>query len=66
MSTSITALYKDRHSAERAIDGLLARGIGENDISVLMSDSTKDKEFAIDVHTKGAEGLALVLWWEAH
>lgn len=58
MSTSVTALFKNRSQASSAVDGLLARGITEGDISVLMADSTQGKEFSVEVNSKAPEGAA--------
>jgi hypothetical protein len=58
MSKSISALYKTKTEASSAIDGLLAQGIANKDLSVLMSDSTSDKEFKVEVNSKAPEGAA--------
>lgn len=58
MSKSVTALFKNRTEASSAVDGLLAQGILKNDISVLMADSTRAKEFAVEVNSKAPEGAA--------
>jgi hypothetical protein len=42
----VTGLFGDRESAERAYDALRNRGYGSDEISVLMSDRTRDKHFA--------------------
>ncbi|MEJ7711717.1 MAG: hypothetical protein WKF84_18090 [Pyrinomonadaceae bacterium] len=42
----VTGLFKDRESAECAYRALSGRGYGNDDVSVLMSDQTRDKYFS--------------------
>lgn len=58
MWESVTALYRDRMAADLAVDILLAQGVKKKDISVLMSDATRNKKYAIEVNTKAPEGAA--------
>lgn len=58
MSNYVTAVFKNRTTAEKAVDDLIEHGIRKKDISVLMSDSTKGKEFAMDINSKAPEGAA--------
>jgi hypothetical protein len=44
--TFVTGLFKTRAAAEAAVDAIIKRGYTRDDISVLMSDSTRNKEFA--------------------
>jgi hypothetical protein len=53
----ITGVFKTKVAAEAAVDTLLKRGYTRDDISVLMSDATKSKEFAIETRTHAADGL---------
>ena len=53
----ITGVFKTRVAAEAAVDTIMKRGYTRDDISVLMSDSTKSKEFAIETRTHAADGL---------
>ncbi len=55
----VTALFKSKVSAESAVDALLKRGFTRDDISVLMSDATRTKEFAIQTRTHAADGLGI-------
>jgi hypothetical protein len=41
----MTGLFRDRDSAERAYGSLTSRGYSQDDINVLMSDETRDKNF---------------------
>ncbi len=54
----ISALYTEPADARRAHTGLLAAGFAPSDISVLMSEATRGKHFAIEGNTKAAEGAA--------
>ena len=55
----VTALIKSKVSAESAVDALLKRGFSRDDISVLMSDATRTKEFAIQTRSHAADGLGI-------
>jgi len=55
----VTALFKSKVSAESAVDALLKRGFSRDDISVLMSDATRTKEFAIQTRSHAADGLGI-------
>src|SRR5919106_189066 len=57
MPKLVTGLFKTRVAAEAAVDAVLKRGYTRDDISVLMSDATKSKEFAIETRTHAADGL---------
>jgi len=57
MAKLVTGLFKTRVVAEAAVDVILKRGYTRDDISVLMSDATKSKEFAIETRTHAADGL---------
>lgn len=41
----VTASFKDRDSAERAYDALIRRGYTKDEITVMMSDDTRNKQF---------------------
>lgn len=59
MSSDITAIYKDRVAAANAVDRLVADGgLTEDDISVLMSDDTRGREFELHKVSKAPEGVA--------
>ncbi|HET7112031.1 MAG TPA: hypothetical protein VFI57_00230, partial [Pyrinomonadaceae bacterium] len=46
-------------SAEAAVDAIMKRGFTRDDISVLMSDATRSKEFALQTRTHAADGLGI-------
>lgn len=58
MSTLITALFKARSAAHEAIDHLLRAGFTQSNISMLMSDSTRGRDFTVTTETKASEGAA--------
>jgi hypothetical protein len=55
----VTGLFKSKVSAEAAVDAIMKRGFTRDDISVLMSDSTRSKEFALQTRTHAADGLGI-------
>jgi hypothetical protein len=55
----ITGFFKTRTGAEAAVDALLKRGYRKEDISVLMSNETRTKEFGIAPATKAATGASV-------
>jgi hypothetical protein len=59
MAKLITGVFRTRVAAEAAVDTLLKRGYSRDDISVLMSDATKTKEFAIETGSHAADGAGL-------
>jgi hypothetical protein len=58
MAKLVTGLFKTRSVAERAVDGLVHDGYPREDISLLMSDATRGREFALQMATKAPEGAA--------
>jgi hypothetical protein len=44
-SRTVTGLFRDRESAERAYGSLTSRGYGQDDVNLLMSDETRRKHF---------------------
>lgn len=44
-SRTMTGLFRDRESAERAYGSLSSRGYGKDDVNLLMSDDTRKKYF---------------------
>lgn len=59
MAKLVTGLFKTRVAAESAVDSLIKRGYAREEISVLMSDATRTKEFAIETGTHAAEGAGI-------
>ncbi|HEY0006616.1 MAG TPA: hypothetical protein VGB17_17675 [Pyrinomonadaceae bacterium] len=55
----VTGLFKTRVAAEAAVDAIIKRGYTREDISVLMSDATRSKEFAIETRTHAADGAGI-------
>ncbi|HYE66227.1 MAG TPA: hypothetical protein VD966_11630 [Pyrinomonadaceae bacterium] len=55
----VTGLFKSRVAAEAAVDAIIKRGYTRDDISVLMSDATKHKEFAVETRTHAADGAGI-------
>src|SRR5262244_318332 len=58
MAKLVTGVFKTRAAAERAIDELVHFGFSRDDISLLMSDATRGREFAMQMATKAPEGAA--------
>lgn len=59
MAILVTGLFKTKVAAEAAVDAIIKRGFTRDDISVLMSDATKSKEFAIETGTHAADGAGI-------
>lgn len=55
----VTGLFKNRVAAEAAVDALLKQGYNRDEISVLMSDATRNKEFAVQAKTHAADGAGI-------
>ena len=55
----ITGLFKNRVAAEAAVDAIMKRGYTRDDISILMSDATRSKEFALQARTHAADGAGV-------
>lgn len=58
MSKLVTGIFHSRESAELAAEELVKSGFSPDDISILMSDTTQGREFAIKKSTKAPEGAA--------
>jgi hypothetical protein len=58
MAKLITGIFKTRSSAMLAVEDLVRHGFCQDDISMLMSETTRGREFLVDEHTKSPEGLA--------
>lgn len=62
--STMTGMFRDRNSAEKAYDALHSRGYGKDDVNLLMSDETRKTHFGDDaVHTdlgdKAMEGAGV-------
>lgn len=55
----VTGFFKTRAAAEAAVDAIIKRGYSRDDISVLMSDATQHKEFAVQAKSHAADGLGI-------
>lgn len=55
----VTGLFKNRVAAEAAVDAIIKRGYTRDDISVMMSDATRNKEFALQTRTHAADGAGI-------
>jgi hypothetical protein len=55
----VTGFFKTRAAAEAAVDAIIKRGYTRDDISVLMSDATKNKEFAVQTRSHAADGMGI-------
>jgi hypothetical protein len=53
-----TEMYFDREPAATAVERLHGLGYGPGDISVMMSDKTRERAFGELVHAKASEGVA--------
>lgn len=58
-SKLVTGLFKNRIAAESAVDAVMKRGYTRDDISVLMSDATRTKEFAVQAKSHAADGAGI-------
>lgn len=57
MAKLITGIFRSRSSAMLAVEDLIRHGFPQDDISLLMSETTRGREFVIDEHTKSPEGI---------
>lgn len=55
----VTGIFKTRGEAAVAVDRLMSAGYKSDDISVLMSDQTKTKEFAMETGTQATKGAGI-------
>lgn len=58
MDEWITGSFRDRGAADAAVDQLQKAGYGVNDISVMMTEDTRMRQFGTEKGNKSAEGLA--------
>jgi hypothetical protein len=59
MARLVTGLFKNRMTAETAVRELSQWGYTRDDIGVVMSDSTRSKEFGIEAGSKVAQGASV-------
>jgi hypothetical protein len=58
MAKLVTALFRSRAAAMLAMEDLVRHGYSQDDISLLMSESTRGREFKVNEATKAPEGMA--------
>ncbi len=58
MSNFVTSVFSNRAEAELAVGRLIANGCDRSDISLLMSDGTRGRDFQMAQNTKAPEGAA--------
>jgi hypothetical protein len=56
MTTQVTALFDDRFSAHAAVEQLVQAGFARDELSLLMSESTYTREFALKSGNGGVLG----------
>ena len=61
----MTGMFRDREAAERAYGCLATRGYGKDDVSLLMSDESRNRHFpktavTTELGSKAAEGAGIV------
>lgn len=59
MDTVVTGLFESPSQAAAAVHTLEARGIPENEISIMAGEKFKKDAFAVDSHSKLPEGAAI-------
>ena len=59
MAKLVTGLFKNRITADAAIREVSQMGYTNDDVSVLMSDATKSKEFGVEAGSKAAQGATV-------
>ena len=59
MAKLVTGLFKNRATAETAVREVAKWGYTQDDVSVIMSDATRSKEFGIAAGSKAAEGASI-------
>src|SRR5258706_8281075 len=55
----VTGLFKSRLAAESAVDTIVKQGYHRDDVSVLISDATRSKEFALQTKSHAAGGAGI-------
>ena len=58
MGKLVTALFRSRAAAMLAMEDLVRHGFSQDDISLLMSESTRGREFMVNESSKAPEGMA--------
>ncbi|HEY9677992.1 MAG TPA: hypothetical protein V6C76_08275 [Drouetiella sp.] len=58
MAKLLTAIFRSRGQAMTAVEDLVRHGYSQDDISLLMSETTRGREFMVEESTKAPEGVA--------
>jgi hypothetical protein len=58
-TTLVTGIFKSRFAAEAAVDTIMKQGYTRDEISVLTSDATRTKEFALQTKSQAAGGAGI-------
>jgi len=58
MAKLITGIFKNRPNAMSTLDDLRRHGFALDDISLLMSESSRGNEFKVEEHSKSSQGMA--------
>lgn len=58
MAKLVTAVFRTRAAAMLAMEDLVRHGYSQDDISLLMSESTRGREFMVNESSKAPEGMA--------
>ncbi len=59
MAELVTGMFLTRDSAERAVADLQELGYTQNEISVMMNDQTRARQFAVETAVKATEGAGI-------
>jgi hypothetical protein len=59
MADLITGVFRDRAAAERAVSDLHNLGYQAQDISVMMNDQTRARDFAVETGSRATEGAGV-------
>jgi hypothetical protein len=58
-ATLVTGIFKSRLAAESAVETIMKQGYARDEISVLTSDATRTKEFALQTKSQAAGGAGI-------
>jgi hypothetical protein len=58
-ATLVTGIFKSKLAAEAAVETIMKQGYARDEISVLTSDATRTKEFALQTKSQAAGGAGI-------
>ncbi len=58
MAKTVSAVFDTKVTASDALERLIKHGFSDKDVSLMMSDATRGRDFSIAVETKASEGAA--------